>query len=37
MYFNDTCTARAILDCETSPETKQLMRTIAKFDQQKWI
>ena len=37
MYFNDTCTARAILECETPQETKQLTRTIANFDCQKWI
>ena len=37
MYFNDTCTTRAILECETPQETKQLAKTIAIFDHQKWI
>ena len=37
MYFNDTHNARAILEYETPQETKQLMRTIANFDHQKWI
>ena len=37
MYFNDTHTARSIVECETLPETKQLARTIANFDHQKWI
>ena len=37
MYFNDTHTARGILECETPQETKQLMRTIANFDCEKWI
>ena len=32
MYFNG-----AILECEIPQETKQLMRTIANFDHQKWI
>ena len=37
MYFNDTHTTRAILECKTPQETKQLMKTIADFDHQKWI
>ena len=37
MYVKDTYTARAILECETSQETKQVTRTIPNFDNQKWI
>ena len=36
-YFSDTHTARAILECETPQETKELVRTIPNFDHQKWI
>ena len=32
MYFNDTCTARAIVECEKSQETKQLMGANENFD-----
>ena len=37
MYFNDIHTARAIQECETLQETKQLMKTITNFDYPKWI
>ena len=37
MFFNDTHTPRAILECETPQETKQLARTIANFNCQTWI
>ena len=37
IYCNDTHTTRAILECKTLQETKQLMRTVANFDHQKWI
>ena len=33
----DTYTASTILECKTLQETKQLMRTIANFNHQKWI
>ena len=37
MYFNDTHSARAMLECKMLQETKQLMWTITNFDHQKWI
>ena len=37
MCFNDTHAANAILECAKPQETKQLVRTIANFNHQKWI
>ena len=37
MYSIDKHAARAILECETPQETKQLVRRMANFDHQKWI